>query len=459
MKKVALVLCNDMHMDIANANILLNHIIQNGGYEVSCDYTVADTVIVVTCGFGSNKMYSMRVLADVRLNSKPDAEVIATGCLLKLNLDELKALPGIQVKTFEELLVFFGPLKKVQLIVPQNKVIISEGCLHKCSYCVYPMIVGKYKSKPMEIVLEEVKKLYETESTIYITGAQETSDYGLDLYGKRKFAELLKRIVINFPDSNYVIGWFHPAGLTDEVIDVIANHKNIVEIMLHIQHVDEKILKDMARISMETVDAKIRGLKELRPDLAISTEVIVGFPGETEAKFQDLVNYLNKGYFEDIGVASYEPVFGTKAAQLPNQIEPSVKLHRMNYIRDNFNATCYPADENSGESVIEEYIKASMQLAKMPKNILLERQQYSGIAGVDTKEKLENFEIHLSDVYNRVVNSRSDFDFQKNQDYIMKKYTREARNLFCIIINNGNFKQALKERAKKLLLDISPNIL
>lgn len=457
MKKVALVLCNDMHMDLANANILLNHIVQNVAYEVVCDYTVADIVIVNTCAFGPNKMYSMRVLADVRINSKPNAEVIATGCLLKLNSSELKVLPGIKVKTFDELLKYFSqmPCTNLKQIVPQNKVIISEGCLHKCSYCVYPMIVGKYRSKPMEAILEEIKNLYETESTIYITGAQETSDYGVDLYGKRSFAKLLEKIVSQFPNCNYIIGWFHPAGLTDEVISVISGHSNIVEIMLHIQHVNPTILKNMNRTTFEDTDCKIRRLKSVRPDLVISTEVIVGYPGETEKEFQKLVEYLREGYFDDIGVASYEAVLGTKAAMLPDQVDLETKQHRMNFIMNNFQATCYPADSNSCESVIEEYVRSYEILSHFPKNILKERQIYNEIAGVDTKEKMENFEIHLNRVFKCIVDSRSDFDFKKNRNYVVERYTPEARRLFYTIINNGEFKEAVKKRAKKLLLDNS----
>ncbi len=452
MKKVAVVMCNDMHMDIEKANILLNHVMQNPRYEVTCDYTIADYVIVITCAFGQNKMYSMRVIADVRMNAKKEAKIIVTGCLLKINQEELEAIPGIDVKSLDKVMKEFSSyVTELRPILPQNKVIISEGCLHKCSYCVYPMLVDKYKSKCMEEILKEVKKLYETEATIYITGAQETSDYGIDLYGKRSFATLLEKIVTEFPNSNYVIGWFHPSGLTDDVISVISNHANIVEIMLHIQHVDERILKAMNRPSFEETNRKICKLKEKRPDLIISTEVIVGFPGEKEVEFQKLLNYLQKGYFADIGVASYEAVIGTKASTLCGQIDLKTKEQRMKYIRDYFDATCYPSDENSGESVLEEYMKACIRVSNLPKYILEERQTYNCISGVDTRAKFEDFEKHLKDVYERVCNSRTEYDFQKNREYICRTYTLDARNLFSKIICNGEFKEAIKQRAKLLL--------
>lgn len=450
--KIALVICNDMHMDIANANNILNHIVQLKGYEVVCDYTIADIVIVVTCAFGPNKMYSMRVIADVRLNAMPDANVIVTGCLVKINSEDLSEIPGINVVPFDELIKSFKTKSLSKQFIPQNKVIISEGCLHRCSYCVYPQLVGIYKSKSMENVLKEVETLYDCESTIYITGAQETSDYGVDLYGQRKFAELMEKIVTNFPNSKYVIGWFHPAGLTDDVMSLIIKHKNIVEIMLHIQHVSPDILAEMNRPKIGDMDYKINFLKSHRPDLIISTEVIVGFPGETDSQFQELVTYLEKGYFTDIGVASYEPVIGTKAAEMPNQIPKEVKNERMKYIANRFEATCYPADENSSESVLDEYIKAHSFLKQLPKNILTaeSRQKYGYIAGVDTREKMDIL-THFNFVFRKISEARSEFEFSKSQKSI-ERYTEEARKMFYTIIENGEFKEALKSRAKRLLL-------
>ena len=305
----------------------------------------------------------------------------------------------------------------------------------------------------MEIILHEVGRMSETESTIYITGAQETSDYGIDLYGKRSFAKLLDKIVKKFPDNNYVIGWFHPSGLTDETISVIAENPNVVEIMLHIQHVDDSILKNMNRTCFEEVDTKLMKLKALRPDLLISTEVIVGFPGETEEMFQNLVKYLSQGFFNDIAVASYEPVSGTKAATLPDQVSVEEKIERMNFIKNKFGASCYPASENVRESVIEEYIMAYEMLSNMPKNILLDRQEYNCIAGVDTKAKTEEFMEHLTYVVNSVKEARTEFDFKRNQRALVQKYTLGARMLFYDIIEHGNFKEAIKKRAYDLLLN------
>lgn len=453
-QKIAVIMCNDMHMDIERSNVLLNYIMQNESYEVVCDYTIADIVIVQTCAFGETKRYSVHVIADVRANARSDAQVIVTGCLLTINHEELKALPGIKVKNFEELIDFFkkSEICSFEKIVPQNRVIISDGCLKKCSYCVYPMICGKYKSKPMEDVLLEVESLYETETTIYLTGAQETSDYGIDLYGKPSFPKLLQKICTQFPNCNYVIGWFHPSGLTDEMISVMSRNKNIVEVMLHIQHVSNSILKRMNRPSFEFTDGKIRKLRELRTDLLISTEVIVGFPGETQLEFQNLVEYLERGYFSDIGVASYEQVLETPASIMENQVPLEIRQERLNFIKDKFGACSYPTSNNFEMSVIEEYIKAYSFFKTLPRNILNDRQKYNCVAGVDTRTKL-NMEEALQEVSKYVSISRSEFDFQKNQKFLKEKYTLEARSLFYSVFKNGDFKEGIKRKAKKILLD------
>jgi len=451
--KVAVIMCNDMHMDINRSNMLLNYIMQNENYEVVCDYTIADIIIIQTCAFGKSKFYSMQVIADVRVNAHLDAKILVTGCLLKINKEELEAIPGIEVVNFEEIINMFKQkeIYSFKQIVPQNRVIISEGCLKKCSYCVYPLIVDNYKSKTIEDILSEIETLYDVESTIYITGAQETSDYGVDLYGKPSCPVLLEKICTQFPNCNYVIGWFHPKGLTDEMLSVIAKYKNIIGIMLHLQHVDEKILKNMNRPSFEFTDGKIQKLRKLRPDLVISTEVIVGFPGETQLEFEQLVNYLDKGYFNDIGVASYEAVLDTPAAVMENQVLPEVKNARLNFIKNRFNCSTYPASE-ADKSVLEEYINSYMICRNLPKTIMNNSQKYNCICGTDTSAKIENIEMISQEILEYVVNSRSEFDLQKNQKILREKYTQEARRFFYGIIEKGQFKQALKVRAEKLLL-------
>lgn len=401
----ALVLCSDMHMDIEKANI-----ITSSNQEWVSDYTLADTIIIFTCAFGSKKKYSMYVIADVIRNSKPDSRIIVTGCLATINEIELKVIPRVEVKTFEEIKLMVGITeRKIEKKIRQNKVIISCGCLKKCSYCVYPLIEKSYSSKPMDTILSEIADISD-EGTIYITGAHETSDYGLDIYGKRSFAELLERICTQFPNCNYVIGWFHPAGLTDQVINVIAKYRNVKQIMLHIQHNDDELLKKMNRPKFKWTDERIHRLHQARPDLSISTEFIVGFPGETNEKFHSLCEYIrkNREIFDDIGVASYEPVLNTQAAMLPNLPEYSIRNQRMEFIMEEFKATGYKAPKDL-RPILSYYLEAMTVLSIIPNMCIKSefRQNYPYIAGTDTifkMEFLEDFPNISLDMYERILN-------------------------------------------------------
>lgn len=423
---MSLILCSDMHMDIEKANQLIS----NSNQEWVSDYTLADIIIIFTCAFGSKKEYSMYVIADVIRNAKPGSRVIATGCLAKINEAELNVIPNLEVKSFEEVKLIVGnSYSSKQKKIWHNKVIISNGCLKKCSYCLYSLLEKTYHSKPIDAVLTEVEDMYQVEDTIYITGAHETSDYGVDLYGKRKFDELLEQICKKFPDCNYVIGWFHPAGLTDQLIDVIAKYKNIVQIMIHLQHVDNQILKDMNRPCFEWTEERILKLHKVRPDLSISTEFIVGFPGETEDKFYSLCEYIksNQHIFDDIGVASYEPVLNTKAAQLANLPDYSIRNERMEFIKREYGATAYSAPIDF-KPVLSYYLEASYSLALIP-NMCIEakfRQIYPYIAGTDTEFKmkfLENFPKVSFEMFQEI--SRNE-----------KKYTAKFREWLLLNIYN-----------------------
>ena len=448
-----------MHMDLDKANRFLTSVKFNPEITITTKFNEADVIIIYTCAFGiANKKRSVEIIADIMINCKVNARVIVTGCLLKTNMEELRTIITLQSPTFE--LMSFEDVEKefakyqkpVDYVPSQNIVIISEGCRFKCSYCTYSKIFPNYKSRPFDDIYLEVKELEDLESTIYITGAQETSSYGCDLNdGKPMFDKLMDRLATDFPDNNFVIGWFHPAGLTDSVISVIERHKNIVGIMLHIQHVDEEILKAMNRPRFSDTMEKINELRRKRCDLKISSEVIVGFPGETEEKFEKLVRFLDYRYFYDLGVASYEAVFGTEAANMPNQISYNEKIRRMNYISQVFNAKCYPTERYSVADLVNVYKKAQELLMEFPCFILKDNQQYSDIANTDTETKLYKFSECVCEVVGLVTSARTEFDFAKSYEAIYSKYSLEARKIFKSVFENGDFKPAVKERANRLL--------
>ena len=452
--KIALVMCNDMHADLEKANLLLSRISHG---DIVTDYTIADTVIVYACAFGKFKSYSVKVIADVRIHAKPNATVIVTGCLAQLCYEDLIGIPGIQVQSFDRLLASFDQIESMHKVIRQNTIIISEGCCHRCTYCVYPQFCGIYKSKPIEQILEEIRDIYDTESTICISGAQETSDYGIDLYHYQAFPQLMKKILDEFPKSQFVIGWFHPSGLSNDLVQTIIEHKNISEIMLHIQHNDSEILKAMNRqYQIEDITTKLERIKQSRPDLIISTEIIVGFPGETDEKFSSLVDYLSRGYFDDIAVASYEKVEGTKAAKMTNQVPKEVAHKRMEIIHEKFNATCYeaPNAEEESETIIDTYLQAYYMLKNMPNKMLTDEtmQKYSLIAGVDTLEKF-NFDGEFEKIISIISNSRDELACTRAKRILASTYTKEVLEIAYRIIQESDLKPGFKSRAQKILIE------
>lgn len=464
MKRISVILCNNMHMDIENANKLLAKIKSSNEHSteyrvIETDYTKADVVIIITCAFGNGKLKSLSIVADVVANMRSDAKLVLTGCMVKTNRELLLDVKeDALVLDFDTVLGIYSnnnDKSESSPCIPQNKIIISNGCRKKCSYCVYPNITNKYVSKPKEEIFSEVEKMQENETTIYITGAQETSDYGIDLYHKDEYniANLAYDICTKYPDCNFVIGWFHPAGLTDEFISVLEKCKNIIEIMVHIQHVSDHILKAMNRPKFSFTDERITKIKKVRPDIAISTEVIVGFPGETEADFLNLVKYLDTEGFDDIGVASYEQVANTPAAELP-QIPKITRIERMNFMLNRYKgSSSYPTPNFEESDLYEHYMQLKMMMMNSKGMILNPeaRQKYQAIAGTDTELKC-NLENTISSIYQAILNARDELEIKRVTSEVQELYTEEFRNkLFCIF-SDAIKKPRIVKRFRRILL-------
>lgn len=325
----------------------------------------------------------------------------------------------------------------------ENKDLTTEAILNSI-YNINPMASGMMKGN------------IDSMRNIYLTGAHETSDYGIDLYGTHKIAELLESVCREYPNCNYVIGCFHPAGLTDDVIDVIGKYQNIIEIMVHVQHNDDKILRSMNRPSHDFTMKRIIKLREKRPDLVISTEVIVGFPGETGEKFQKLVDFLDLGLFQDIGVASFEPVLNTKAARIPKCPSYEVRNSRMEYIKQRYNCCAYEAPRDL-KPILETYLNAVTYLKNLPSMILLPetRQKYQYIGGIDTELKMpENFMALLTELVEEVKSARDEFAIEQEKAKLRNKYTYEFRQfVYEILVNSVDGKRLIMDRVKKVLLD------
>lgn len=213
---------------------------------------------------------------------------------------------------------------------------ISEGCDNHCTYCVIPKLRGKHRSRSMESLVEEAKVLAENGVKELVIVAQDTSIYGRDLYGEPKLHALLEELSKVDGIEWIRLLYCYPETLTQETIDVMARNEKICHyIDMPIQHGNDAVLKRMGRKSNQAlIKEKVAALRGAMPDIAIRTTLIVGFPGETEEEFQDLVDFVEEMRFDRLGVFSYSQEEGTAAAIMENQIDEDLKEARKETIMD-----------------------------------------------------------------------------------------------------------------------------
>ena len=211
---------------------------------------------------------------------------------------------------------------------------IGEGCSNKCTYCAIPYIRGSFVSRKKEDILEEAKGLAKKGIKELIVIAQDTTKYGVDIYGKSALADLLDEIT-KIKGIKWVrFLYSYPEGITDELIDLVAKNNKIAKYFdIPIQHSSNKVLKTMnRRTSKEQITTLIKKIREKIPDVTLRTSLIVGFPGETKEDFEDLENFVKETRFDKLGVFPYSKEEGTPAEKLPNQIHGNTKKKRYNKI-------------------------------------------------------------------------------------------------------------------------------
>lgn len=213
---------------------------------------------------------------------------------------------------------------------------ISEGCDNHCTYCVIPKLRGKHRSRTMESLVEEAKVLADNGVEELVIVAQDTSIYGRDLYGEPKLHDLLEELSKVDGIEWIRLLYCYPETLTQETIDEMARNEKICHyIDMPIQHGNDAVLKRMGRKSNQAlIKEKVAALRGAMPNIAIRTTLIVGFPGETEEEFQDLVDFVEEMRFDRLGVFSYSQEEGTAAAIMENQIDEDLKEVRKETIMD-----------------------------------------------------------------------------------------------------------------------------
>jgi ribosomal protein S12 methylthiotransferase len=321
------------------------------GYEVDANEEIADYVIVNTCSFiEAAREESVRTLVEL---AEADKKIIIAGCMaqhfqtqLLEELPEARAIVGTGdyyrivevIKSVEQgervTAVSQQPVYIADENLPRYRTTteavaylrVAEGCDYGCSFCIIPQLRGKQRSRSIESIVNEAKALADQGVKELILISQITTNYGLDLYGEPKLAELLRELgKVDVPWIR--IHYAYPTGLTDKVIAAIQETPNILPYLdLPLQHSHGEILKKMNRPWQGQVnDRIIDKLKNAIPDAILRTTFIVGFPGEEETHFEHLVKFVETHQFDHVGVFKFSPEQETPSYHLPNQVAETIK--------------------------------------------------------------------------------------------------------------------------------------
>ena len=349
---------------------------KENNYKIVNEPENADIIVINTCGFiESAKEEAINTILEMAEYKKVRCKyLIAMGCLVQRYYEDLKkAIPEVDLwikideynKLWDKIedlvkrdiveksktkstnkISEIGPMPMLTYDEYLNRVIttgknyaylkIGEGCSNKCTYCAIPYIRGPFVSRKIEEVLEEAEGLANQGIKEIIVIAQDTTKYGIDLYGESKLAELLEKI-----SKIKGIEWIrflysYPEGITDELINVVSKNEKIAKYFdIPIQHISNTVLKRMnRRTSKENIEKLIAKIRKEIPDVTLRTSLIVGFPGETEKDFDELRKFVKETKFDKLGTFMYSKEEGTPAARLPEQIHGNTKKSRYKKIME-----------------------------------------------------------------------------------------------------------------------------
>lgn len=340
--------------NLVDSELMLGLLAQKG-HQVTLDENEADIVVVNTCSFihDAEKESVQAILQMIQDGKK----VIATGCLAQKYKGELKkAIPEISgmigtsdIKEIVEVVdkiagdkkdyiehvsekpeyIYPENIERQQITVGSSSYIkIADGCNYHCGYCIIPQLRGEYHSRTIENILEEANSLVKKGVTEIVLIAQDTTSYGIDLYGKQALPQLLEEL-----NKIEGLGWIrilyaYPTQVTDELIDAIARLDKVVKyIDLPLQHYNKEILQAMRRPVMD-YDILVKKIRDRIPNVAIRTAFIVGYPGETEEQFNELYEFVKRARFEKMGVFEYSREKNTVSYSMENQVPAKIKKQR-----------------------------------------------------------------------------------------------------------------------------------
>lgn len=434
---------------------------KKNNYKIINNPQDADILVINTCGFiESAKEEAINTILEMAEYKKQRCKyLIVMGCLVQRYYEELiKALPEVDLFIkIDEYDILWDKIedlikrdiveksktktsKKISEIKPlpmptfnefYERVVttgenyaylkIGEGCSNKCTYCAIPYIRGPFVSRKMEEILQEAEMLAKKGIKELIVIAQDTTKYGIDIYGESKLAELLEKL-----SAIQGIEWIrflysYPEGITDELIETVRNNKKIAKYFdIPIQHISNSILKKMNRkTSKENIIGIIEKIREKIPNVTLRTSLIVGFPGETEENFKELLDFIKTTKFDKLGTFMYSKEEGTPAARLPGQIHGNTKKARYNKVMK--------VQQNISNQVLENKIGKTYSV--LVEEISFDGKYFVGRTMQDVPEidglvyMKNDGDLKVKDVLNNFVECRieeiSDYDLVGD---IIKKY-------------------------------------
>ena len=365
--------------------------LRDDGIEITNDETEADIIIVNTCCFINDaKEESVNTILEMAEYKKtgPLKALIVTGCLaqrykeeIKTEIPEVDAILGTNsyediVKAVHEALggTFYENFKTLEglpSIHTKRSVTtgghfaylkIAEGCNKRCTYCIIPYIRGNYRSVPMEDLIGQAKELVANGAKELILVAQETTLYGIDLYGEKSLHKLLDEL-------NKINGLFwirimycYPEEIYEELIDAIARNEKVCHYLdIPIQHASDAVLKRMGRRTNQAeLRERIAHLREEIPDIALRTTLISGFPGETQEDHEELMRFVDEMEFDRLGVFAYSAEEDTPAAGYPDQVPQEVKEDRRDEIMELQQEIAFEKAEDMKDRVLEVMIEGKV---------------------------------------------------------------------------------------------------
>lgn len=347
--------------NLVDSEIMLG-MLKHADYEIVNHKENADILIVNTCGFiESAQQESINTILEMAEEKKRSCEVlIVTGCMAEryrekildlipevdavLGTGNYKEIAEVINRAYQgEKVVSYGKLNETDYL-DEERIIsssghsvylkISEGCDNRCTYCIIPYLRGAYRSRKIEALVKEAKALAENGVKELILVAQDTTRYGIDIYGRKMLPELIRELSKLKGIEWIRLLYCYPEEIDDELIEEVSSNPKVCKYMdIPVQHASDRILKLMGRRgTIAEIRNALTGLREKVEGISIRTSLIVGFPGETEEDFQQLADFVREFRFDRLGVFTYSKEEGTPAARMKGQIRKNIKVKRQKTI-------------------------------------------------------------------------------------------------------------------------------